>query len=107
LTPREVLFVASYFATGNAAQAYRLAGYRAKNGNVAGVCGHRLLKRAKVRDAIARHRAELSARASIDGAWVLHELVESYHRCTSGDRFDPANALRALENVAKIVGAWS
>lgn len=48
LSPKQKAFCDFYIETGNATQSYLKAGYKAKDENIAGVEGHKLLRNPKV-----------------------------------------------------------
>lgn len=59
LNPRQQKFVDEYLRCGNAAEAYRRAGYSCKNPQVAAAGGERLLRNAEIRASIEKAQAEL------------------------------------------------
>ena len=77
LTPRQERFVQEYLTGLNATAAYKRAGYQAKNDNVAGVMGHRLLRNAKVQAAIRQAREDMQQRAEVSRDWVIRALKET------------------------------
>ena len=74
LSPRQQRFVDEYLVDLNASAAYVRAGYRAKNGNVAGVSAHHLLKTPKVAAAVAEKLEDRSRETGITAAWALERL---------------------------------
>lgn len=80
---KEALFVDAYMANGcNAADAYRAAGYKASNPNVAKVEGCRMLQRPSVQERLETRRAEALAASKLTADEVLQSLARAV-------RFDP------------------
>ncbi|MEN6082925.1 terminase small subunit [Chromobacterium piscinae] len=73
LTPRQQAFAEAYLGEAelNATEAYKFAGYKAANDNVAAVEGARLLRNPKVAAYIAERRKELASRTDITPEKVL------------------------------------
>lgn len=72
LTPRQQRFVEEYLLDLNATQAAIRAGYSARSAHVD---GPRMLSHARVADAVARAKAERSARVGLTADRVLEELA--------------------------------
>lgn len=83
LLPREALFVLHFIETGNASEAYRRAGYKAKGDSVA-VLASRMLGKVKVKDAVERARTKMLQEVELDVAGALQALNDVI-------RFDPAD----------------
>ncbi len=80
---KEELFANAYLANGcNAADAYRAAGYKPSNTNVAKVEGHRMLQSERVQTIIEARRAEALAASKLTADEVLQSLAKAV-------RFDP------------------
>ncbi len=75
LTPKQERFVAEYLVDLNAAGAYRRAGYKVRNDNVAAVEGHRLLRNPNVVAVIAAGQAQRAARVQVEADEVLRGLL--------------------------------
>lgn len=71
MNPREAAFVVAYPKTLNATQAAIEAGYSAKT---AGITGHKLLKRAKIAEAIQQTFDARAERVRLEADDVLREL---------------------------------
>lgn len=115
---KELLFVDAYLSNGgNGAEAYRVAGYRAKNANVAAVEAHKMLHRPSVVEMIETRRAE-TLNASKAGS---DETLQSATRAIRFDvrklfkpdgtmkpvaEWDPdtADAIAGIETVEAVVG---
>lgn len=72
LTPLQERFVAEYVKDLNASQAYQRAGYKAR-GNIADVNASRLLRNAKVADAVRQRTASQLKKIDITADRVLEE----------------------------------
>lgn len=75
LTAKEQRFVEEYLIDLNATQAYKRAGYKASSDDSAGVSAFRLLRKAKVQEAVQDARAKRSERTQIDADWVIKRLA--------------------------------
>ncbi len=71
--PREKRFVERYVETNNATQSAIVAGYSPKSAHT---IAHRLLKRSKIKDAIARRNAELMVRYNFTPDRIIRELAK-------------------------------
>lgn len=81
LNPRESLFCAEYVANGfNAVRAYMVA-YKTENRNVAGVEGHKLLKKPKIQVELARFTKSSFDRCEISTDYVVKTIHETIERC--------------------------
>jgi phage terminase small subunit len=77
---KQLRFVEEYLIDLNATAAYRRAGYAAK-GNAAEVNAARLLRNAKVQEAIVTEQAKRSERTAITADYVLQGIQEVAERC--------------------------
>lgn len=75
LTRKQQAFVDCYIGHMNATQAYKEAGYQAKNDNVAGVSAHRLLKDDKIAKAIDERLAQIESDRIANATQVLEFLT--------------------------------
>src|SRR4051794_39135134 len=80
LTGRQRRFVEEYLVDLNATAAYRRAGYEPRNDNVAAVQAHKLLKNAKVQEAVRAASEARSQRTEITQDYVLHQLQSEAER---------------------------
>src|SRR5947209_7110861 len=74
LTPRQERFVHEYLIDFNGAGAYRRAGYKARNDNVAAANASLLIRSHKVKFAIQTAMQAHSQRAKLTAEWVLEKL---------------------------------
>lgn len=95
LTPKQQQFVAEYLIDLNATEAYKRAGYKAKNSNVAGVEAHKLLKNPKIADAVTAGMKAREERTHITADRVLQELARIAF-------FDPRKLLDASGNPRSL-----
>lgn len=96
--PRHEQFAQAYAgeAHGNAAEAYRLAGYGPKDAKGAGNCGLRLLENVGIRERVKTLRAAIEDRLQIDRLWLAQQrkAIALDPLATAGERLA---ALRDLE----------
>lgn len=76
LTPKQQIFADYYIELGNAAEAYRRAGYKARNEN-ARISSSKLLTKANVKEYIEKRQLELAERAGISQERILNELAKA------------------------------
>jgi phage terminase small subunit len=120
LTKKQEMFVNEYLIDMNATQAYKRAGYGAKDDKVANICAIKLLGNTRVKEAIEKAIAEKKKRNEITADWVVAQLKKNYERCMqaipvfdkSGEftgefRYEPNAANRALELLGKHVGMFT
>jgi phage terminase small subunit len=120
LSAREKIFVAEYLVDFNAAKAAVRAGYSARS------CGqpYRLLERRRVAEAIRDGIRERVAKLGIDADDVLLRALQIYDRAMAAEpvlkwdaaskrrlptgefAYDGALAAKALEMIAKLLGAF-
>src|SRR5258706_11449046 len=74
LSERHKRFVEEYILDLNATEAYKRTGFKAKNNNVAGVEGHRLLSNPKIQAYLDIKRAELAQSLGVTQEKVLREF---------------------------------
>lgn len=96
LRPRQRRFIQEYLVDLNATAAYKRAGYRAKNDNVAAVEGHRLLRNPKIRTVVKQELDRRMFAAGIKGERVLREAA--YIALA-----DPANVFDFREDSVKLL----
>jgi len=65
----------------NATDAYKRAGYSAKDDNVAKVCASKLLTKTNIKEKIQESLKEKSKRNEITADWVVAQLKKNYERC--------------------------
>ena len=102
--PRHEQFAQAYAgeAHGNAAEAYRLAGYGPKDAKVAGNCGLRLLENEGIRERVKTLRAAIEDHLQIDRLWLAQQrkaiALDPTATATAGER------LAALRDIEKSMG---
>jgi phage terminase small subunit len=75
LDPREQRFVELYVETSNATRSALAAGY-GRNYQHAGVYANRLLKKARIRDAVDRRNAEIMAKLDFTPSRIIAEIAK-------------------------------
>lgn len=118
LTDKQKRFVEEYLKDLNATDAYKRAGYSAK-GNAAEVNASRMLRNAKVADAVKVAQKERSERSEVTQDWVLETLVHNVERAMQAEAvrdregnetgeytYQGAVANKALELVGKHLGMF-
>lgn len=101
-------------------RAYRNAGFKAKNDNVARVMSSRLLAKPHIKKEIKRLRERRAHRLEINEVWVLRKLIRNYRRAmqdipvldaegnpTGTYTYNGAVANRSLELIGKHLGMFS
>lgn len=84
LTPKQQRFVDEFLVDLNATAAYKRAGY-AGSGNTAEVNAHRLLRNAKVAEAIQEARQARSQRTALTQDYVLERLRQNAERAMQAE----------------------
>lgn len=102
LTTREHNFVREFVTTGHIAQAYKSAGFRAKNDVTASSLGSRLLKQDRIVQAIEKMQSELQKKSIVTAEWVLNRLKEEAEY--TGEGASPAARVAALKILAHVTG---
>src|SRR5262249_55199894 len=119
LTPRQARFVEEYLLGLSASAAYRLAGYRAKNDNVAAANASALIRNHKVQAAIRAARAAAQERTGATLDWVVRGLKRTYDLAmlpvpvldgkgepTGVYTYKVAAAVRSLDTLARLLGLF-
>ena len=101
LNQREMLFVQHRLTTKTATEAARLAGYESNPGSQAS----RLMRRARVRDAVRQARDALAGRNNIDQNRIVEFLLQSYHEAR--DKSDSRNMLKAAVEIGQLCGLYT
>ena len=107
LTARQQRFVTAYLSNdGNASLAYRQAGYNATTDNALYASASKLLRVAKVADAIQAQRVKLATRAerktAVTHTWLVSEYVDTYHEAR--DTGDLTAARMTLDSLGRLTG---
>lgn len=124
LTIKQEAFCLEYAASGNATEAYKKAGYSAKNDRVAGVEAHKLLKNPKIQLRLKELAEEIAA-PKIANIKEIQEFLTSVMRqqqkeeeivVVGGGEYSEAiikekkpavsTAIKAAETLAKLQGAF-
>lgn len=104
LTPKQQRFVEEYLVDLNATGAAIRAGYAESGAHVEGA---RLLKNAKVAEAVAKARAERSERTRIDAEWVLMAQQGLYAAAKHDGTASALNvAARVLRDIGEHLGMY-
>ena len=105
LTARQRSFAEHYAVNGDWTEAYRHAYPTSRNWSSESLHGaiHRLRKNMQIMRYIHELRAPIIEQLQVDYAWVLNETVRQYYECAAEK--DRANALRALRQVSRLIGA--
>lgn len=77
-TQKELLFCKEYIIDFNATRAYKSAGYKFKNDNVAGVSANRMLIKPKIAQKINELKEDREKKLEVNAEWVLKEAIEIY-----------------------------
>jgi phage terminase small subunit len=119
LTPKQELFIREYLIDLNATQAYKRAGYKVKNNDVAKVMASRLLTHDNVSRAIEEANKKRTEKLELSAEWVLENLKNVAIRCQQAEpvmvfdyktkemqetgeyKFDSQGANKALELIGK------
>ena len=102
LAPKRQRFVAEYLKDLNATQAAIRTGYSPRSAEVTGC---RLLRDAKVSQAIAAGRERLGERAELSAAKVLEDLTRIARKAEEAEQFSPA--AKCLELLGKHLAMFT
>ena len=120
VTIKENTFCLEYAASGNATDAYKKAGYKAKNDNVAAACAAKLLRKAKIQLRLQELAKEIAA-PKIANIQEIQEFLTAVMRqekteqeiVVAGDFAETkektppiSTAIKAAETLAKLQGAF-
>lgn len=113
-------FADEWLVDGNATRAYKAAGFRAKNDDVAKACGARLLASANVAAYVAAAQEKASKKLGLTREWVLGGLKQNFERAMQAEqvldsegmptgeyRYEGAVANKSLELVGKSLGLFA
>lgn len=101
LNPRQQKFIDAYLACGNAAEAYRRAGYTCKNSQVAAAGGERLLRNAEIHAAIEAGHAALREEDRVSKGDILKGLLTEARRIENGS---PQARVASWKLLAELLG---
>ncbi len=97
-------FVRQFLIWHNGTLAYKKAGYKFKNDQVAASSAHKLLRIAKIDAEIKRRQKSREDRTEITADLVVQETWANYERCLSLEELAAAN--KALEMLGRHTGAF-
>lgn len=126
LTQKQALFVSEYLKNGgNATQAYKTAGYKAKDDDSAAVQASRLLRNDKVARAIAERQKQRNERLQLEEDYELKQAIKILKMCSEpkqvytpfGEKmkdvdgnyvftFDSKGANQALTTICRLRGKF-
>lgn len=95
-------FCVEFVRCGNATEAYKNAGYKARSDKVAGVCAAKLLGNARVQQRIAELRSEMDSHKIMDAA-ERRELLTQFAR---DEETGKADRLKAMDLLNKMDGVY-
>ena len=121
---KENIFCLEYAASGNATDAYKKAGYKAKNDNVAAACAAKLLRKAKIQLRLQELTKEIAA-PKIANIQEIQEFLTAvmrqekkeeeivvvgdsdFREAVTKEKTPPiSTAIKAAETLAKLQGAF-
>ena len=108
LTPRQEAFCLAYAKCGNATEAYKAAGYKAKSDKVAGANAARMIGNDRVKARLGQLREETASVAIAEAVEVQEWLTKVMRgqEDEKGDETSIRDRLRAAELLAKMQGLF-
>ena len=106
LTGKQTRFVEEYLIDFNATQAYKRAGYAASTDSVAGVEGHKLLKKPKITAAIETKSKEFSSKLDITREMVLEGLFKET-KTFEGQGCTQAARVQAWTQIGRAIAMFT
>ena len=104
LTNKQQLFVKHYMVNMNATDAYRKAYGDDKSDNTCAASGAKLLRNAKIAEAVAKVFNNTVKKLKLDEDFVLDRLVRVYDVAMESKNY--SSALKALELIGKHLGMF-
>jgi len=104
LTRQQQAFADLILEGRNQTDAYKQAGYKCANDNVAAVSASELVRNPKVATYIEQKRQMAAQMAQIDLQWLIRESVELYQLAKQDRAHGAANA--ALKTIGVYTGLW-
>jgi phage terminase small subunit len=111
LTAKQERFVEAYLGNGNATEAYKMAGYKAKNDNVASPESSKLLRNPKVSQAITRRKVgdlaekqKKQDKYEITQDWLISQLITTIEDARSDKQHSVVR--NSLVDIGKLVGLY-
>lgn len=103
LSPKQEAFCMGYAKSGNATQAYKDAGYRPRNDDIAAAAATRMLRNVKVAARIAEISAQIESHKIMD-------VEEMQQRLTAFARMETTDsegiAIKAMDLLGKMQGVY-
>ena len=99
LNEKQQKFVEAYLDSMNGTQAVLAAGYNMTE-NAAAVQATRLLKNAKIQEALREAREARQSKLTVTASWVLEQIAQ----IAQDEEIQPRDRLKALEMLAKHHG---
>ena len=103
MSPKQEKFCLEYARTGNATESYKLAGFKYKNDNCAGVSANRLLKNSKIQSRLKDLAAEVKTSKIAEISRCLEMLTE----IAEDKKQKGIVRVKAIENLLKAQGAFA
>jgi phage terminase small subunit len=111
LTAKQERFVDAYLGNGNATEAYKIAGYKAKNDNVASPESSKLLRNPKVSQAITRRKVgnlaekqKKQEKYEITQDWLISQLITTIEDARADKQHNTVR--NSLVDIGKLVGLY-
>ena len=110
LTTKQKRFVEYYLGNGeNATKAYKQAGYKAKNDNVAAPEASKLLQNPKISQAILREKAgelakqaKRAKKADIDQDWLVTQYIDTIELAKQDKQYNVMKS--SIDSIGKLLG---
>ena len=109
LTPKQEKFIDAYLGSGNATEAYKLAGYKVKNDNVAAPESSKLLRNPKISQAITRRKVgdlaekqKKQEKYEITQDWLISQLITTIEDSRADKQHNVTR--NAIMDVGKVLG---
>ena len=110
LTTKQKRFVEYYLGNGeNATKAYKQAGYKAKNDNVAAPEASKLLQNPKISQAILREKAgelakqaKRAKKADIDQDWLVSQYIDTIELAKQDKQYNVMKS--SIDSIGKLLG---
>ena len=112
LTSKQKAFIGYYLGNGeNATKAYKQAGYKAKNDNVASPEASKLLQNPKVSQAIMREKAgelakqaKRAKKADIDQDWLISQYIDTIELAKQDKQYNVMKS--SIDSIGKLLGLY-
>lgn len=105
LTKQQEAFALNLLKGMNQTDAYKAAGYKCANDNVAAVSASELVRNPKVVQFMDAFRQKAAESVEIDLRWLIRESVETYQAARKDGAHAAANA--TLKTVGVYTGHWN